>query len=89
MRPNKEGQFVHRLEELLWPERFPPGHPRHDPEHVCWSDPVLAAELLANGENLYEWSFDTIEQVAELVTKELEKNSWPGPRGFEKVHVQE
>jgi hypothetical protein len=72
---HKEGQFVHRLEEAIWPERFPLGHPRHDPDHGFWHGELRRGE--------------TFEQVTELVTKELEKNSWPGPRGFEKVHVQE
>lgn len=51
-------QLAERLEEMLWPERFPPGHERHDSDHVYWS----------GGEHEYEsafqWKADTIEWVA-------------------------
>jgi len=59
--------LAYRLEGLLWPERFPPGHPRHDPTHDFWD-----GHDGRDDDDVYEWGADTIEEVAELVTQELE-----------------
>lgn len=64
--------LARRLEEMLWPERFPPGHPRHNPGHVFW-DGVESDPFGNDWVEPYQWDADTIEWVSELVTKELEK----------------
>jgi hypothetical protein len=66
--------FAQKLEGLLWPERFPPGHDRHDPEHVFWDGCDVGADRFGE---FYEWSADTIEWVAALVTQEREREETP------------
>lgn len=60
-----------RLEEMLWPERFPPGHVRHDPEHVYWDGCDDYGPDNDDWVEPHQWSADTIFWVSELVTREL------------------
>ncbi len=63
-------RLAHQLEGLLWPERFPPGHDRHDHQHPFWAGYHEEGDF-------FEWSSDTIEWVADLVEKELELTDEP------------
>lgn len=68
-----------RLEEMLWPERFPPGHARHDPAHVFWDGCDDYGPDNDDWIEPYQWNADTIEWVAELVEKELGRSVEPEP----------
>ncbi len=57
--------LAEQLEGMLWPERFPPGHERHDPDHVYWSGDPEPNEC-------FEWSAGTIESVAATVEQALD-----------------
>jgi hypothetical protein len=59
--PSADATLAQALEGMLWPERFPPGHPRHDPEHVYWSGSDYDAGTP------FQWSAETIEWVAQAV----------------------
>lgn len=66
-------QFAEELAAALWPERYPPGHPAHEADHIFWDgidldDPEAVAE---RAKDVFEWSADTIEWVAMDVQKEL------------------
>lgn len=60
--------LAQELEGMLWPERFPPGHERHDAEHSFW----LGDTAVVNG--CYQWDADTIEYVAEVISREVAKD---------------
>lgn len=68
------GRFARELEGMLYPERFPPGHERHDPEHIYWMQ--YGDDVGVDGRIIdepFQWSADTIEWVAEAVARELQK----------------
>src|SRR5690349_16699663 len=55
-------EFAEELAAMLWPERYPPGHRLHDPDHMYWeqADPLM---LLTN-ERLREMTDDEILDAA-------------------------
>lgn len=49
---------------MIYPERYPEGHPLHDADHVHWSSDPAPDEP-------FQWSADTIEWVADVVERRL------------------
>lgn len=66
--------LAHRLEGLLWPERFPPGHNRHDPEHPFWAGGIWVQEEVSEA----DYQEDILGRVGALVAGELENQTTEG-----------
>lgn len=64
--PSPQNFLIRKLATMLWPERYPEGHPWHNPEHVFW-DQRGGTHALEPDEEPYQWSADTIEWVAAAV----------------------
>ena len=63
-------EFAQELHALLYPEQHPPGDPYHDPEHMFWQQREITLEPVGPDE-VFEWSADTIEWVAQEIEKEI------------------
>lgn len=61
--------FAEELAAMLWPERYPPGHRLHRPNHVFWESHADDPEY----NDFFQWDAETIEWVAEAVQWQLER----------------
>jgi len=64
--PRTADDLANKLEEFLWPERFPLGHERHDPNHVYW----MSGEP---DRSCYQWDSATMECVAGIIERDLQR----------------
>jgi hypothetical protein len=67
-------ELARELHAMLYPEKYPPGTEGHDAEHVYWDGVDLddKQEVADHCNDPFEWSADTVEWVADLVSTELE-----------------